>query len=88
MRYCSLQHFSVVDSGGLLVATYNVSLRLVNRDHCTAFRPCTTQGHDANHELKVICGDLLVVCLGISLDWWCGIHCFWTHPMVCLVVST
>ena len=33
-------------------------------------------------------GDLLVVCLGISLDWWCGIHCFWTHPMVCLVVST
>ena len=34
-------------------------------------------------------GDLLVVCLGISLDWWCGIHCFWTHPIVvCLVVST
>ena len=30
----------------------------------------------------------LDVCLGIPIDWWCGIHCFWTHPMVRLVVST
>ena len=30
----------------------------------------------------------LDVCLGIPLAWWYGFHCFWTHPMVRLVVST